>query len=1296
MARPVWITPSGNLGTWPELEFYSLPLEVNNPAGDDVTFSFLSGQLPPGLQVIRTGKLQGAPVITDPKPDSESRTYRFTIRATCQTPTVVVDRTFSFTVHNIQPPVITPEETLIGEFFDGTLITKQLYALYPNPAAKLVWTIKDGILPPGVQLSQEGLIYGFIRQAVTEDTNGRLGFDAQPTQSSVSFTNTATTTSPDGITRLETIEPFGLSQKYQEFPYDFTATQSNNKNYTFTVQVFDGAKYDTQTYTIRVVSKGSWSTDNDINTVDDEILTTDADQLYIPIIVSNVYVLPTVRQNSNFSYQFAAVDFYNSTLTWKSNVTSLLPNLSINSVTGWLNGHIDTQVEYEKTYTFYVTASNVNVITANYIAGGYANTNVVVTSSQGIRPGMELTGNTFSNRPYVVNVYSNVNIVEISTQTDSQPAGNLYFGGNLVSTPVNYKLTVLGDVNNVITWNTDTTVGTLINGGISELAISAQSTLYEDDPINKEVVYKLVHGALPDGSSAVNSELITTNFSLPENSGIRYSPTKVKLPQGLELLPSGHIVGRTTFRHFQLDAYNTTIDGNSTNFDSIFRFTVQASTVDGTASSTKVFQIKVNNLYAKPYEDLYMKALTTIDQRRLYSDILADTSLFPDSSIYRIDDPNFGKSKDIKFLAISGLDPSDLADYISAMQKNFQNKKIDFGNIKTAIATDPNNNYAVKYEVVYVDIVDPFNSDNLDVSIENNLYYGLNPIKNPYLDVDGQQHYILNPNTFDNMESRITTGIGYSARGVIPDWMTSVQPDKTVLGFKRVVVLAYTKPGESSKIAWRINDRNISLGVINFTADRYMLNNTLSVNYNITKQTFRPSRETTFDNLVLVTEEPFENVNYAVTQPFASINNRTVTNIIDMGGIDRVKGFRHGDRLVFAQQEDFSAMYEVDGWIYYRDLFMGNYSDSMDAMIDSYYDVYEFDSSYIVPGYAEKASDQQTPRLSLAATIGDTTLYVPYVAANSFLNRTIDANTFIDANTLILSQTAETILNGVGQAELVWKITINKPIVANASYRDIIKIYSFMIVTGVDGNTITVNNSSLPSTIAGRQRIIENELTGPGIPAGTRLSRLDNNVITVEQVNNLPLTIGVGDYLGYHVQNQRAGIWEIEIDDTTEVVTLKFIKEIDQGGIVKVLDGRSNGHSYLRYSNSTKIGKTVPEYSEVPSTITVSGNTDGRTSFDSGGTRFFDNRDGASRIESTPSIWSKNVSYPVGSTVEYDGYYYRALVNVIASLEFEPTLVRVAGSATRPRIESIQWERFDLLTVTGDKYLKFPKIGVFN
>ena len=76
MSRPVWITQGGNLGTFPELEFYSLPLEVYEPTGAPVTFSFLSGQLPPGLQVIKTGKLQGVPVVTDPGPADETRTYK--------------------------------------------------------------------------------------------------------------------------------------------------------------------------------------------------------------------------------------------------------------------------------------------------------------------------------------------------------------------------------------------------------------------------------------------------------------------------------------------------------------------------------------------------------------------------------------------------------------------------------------------------------------------------------------------------------------------------------------------------------------------------------------------------------------------------------------------------------------------------------------------------------------------------------------------------------------------------------------------------------------------------------------------------------------------------------------------------------------------------------------------------------------------------------------------------------------------------------------------------------------------
>ena len=132
-----------------------------------------------------------------------------------------------------------------------------------------------------------------------------------------------------------------------------------------------------------------------------------------------------------------------------------------------------------------------------------------------------------------------------------------------------------------------------------------------------------------------------------------------------------------------------------------------------------------------------MQALPPIEQRRLLTNILADPSLFPADSIYRSDDPNFGKASTYRFLELPGVDPSTLSSYISAIQKNHFNKVINFSPVKTAIATDPDNNYAVKYEVVYVEVVDPFNPENLDVKLETNLAGGINHIANPYYDPQG-------------------------------------------------------------------------------------------------------------------------------------------------------------------------------------------------------------------------------------------------------------------------------------------------------------------------------------------------------------------------------------------------------------------------------------------------------------------------------------------------------------------------------------------------------------------------------
>lgn len=1294
MAKPTWITKGGDLGIFPELEFFSLPLEVYEPTNTTVTFTFLSGELPPGIQVVKSGTLQGVPVVLDPIGVDETRTYKFTIRASAQTPVVVVDRTFSFTVSNVMPPQIVPETARLGEFFDGAFVELQLRAIDENPSAGLFWTIKEGELPPGINMSSTGLLSGFIRQNESETTDGRLGYDAQPNQVEIDWDPIGNVAVPAGkTTRTETQDPvYGEEQRFEEFGYDFSEEISTNKNYTFTVQVYDGANYDTQTYTIKVIAKSTWKTDNDLNTVDDDFVTTDADYKYDPFITT-VGTLPVVRQNSNIAFKFDAIDFYNSELTWSSNniVSVLGGDVTLDANTGWLTGHIGAQPQYTQTYTFHVTAANVYSLSETYS-----------------------------------------------------------------SLPLECKLTVLGDVNNQIVWNSPADLGTMINGAVSEFFIDSEFSGNTNitNPITIE--YKLMHGTLSNGASAINGPPVTapnSDYTKDYNTS-----TSVGLPQGLYLDLDGLIVGRTSFRYYRLDSDNTTFDRKRTTFDSTYKFKVQATakdtvTNDVLVSDYKEFTIKVNNLYTKPYENLYIKALTTIDERRLFRDILSDTNMFPDESIYRVNDPNFGKAKDIKFLDLAGIAPSEMSSYAAAIEKNHYRKKLNFTNVKTAIATDPNDNYAVKYEVVYLDVFDTVNPESNDTTIETNLLTNSrNRITNPYISHDGSQYSVLRPNSFNNMQTRIETALGYSARGVLPDWMTSVQEDKTVLGFKRAVVLAYTKPGESKKIAYRIKNRGIDLNIINFVADRYVLDNTLTENYNISDNVFTSGRETTFDHLqhtdvyyynyvsggvsgynmtltstygleagmvisglgfsagqtvvavvnsttIIVSDfangiapsgtlsfsKQLDTVNYAVEQPFASINNM---NYYDFAGIDGVANFESGDRLIFAKQEDFNSDYYNDGWINYSDVYIGNYTG--DSATSSYYDTDLFDGSHIIPGYEEKLVSDVSPELVIGSSEGSYYLYVPYLLSNNYTGKLIENTAFIDYGTLITNVQPDN-----SHGSLCLKLTLSNALTNDAIADATVHIKEYFEISAVTDNTITVS-SGLPGSVAEKLEFLGYTLTGYGIPSGTIITKIVDDVITVRNPNDTPLTCRPIDLIGYTVSNQRAGIWEINIAQDG-LVTLEFVKEVDPGKYIKVLDGRSNGYSLMKYSQTIETGDTVPKFQRTSARLSYSGSGGGRTSFDGGKTKFIFGRDAAGVPAVKTTEWQPYVAYKISDIVSHDGRYYKATKDIEPYYEFVSEISQYSSDNNIwPPVIYKLWEMIDITTANGDKYLKFPQNGVFK
>lgn len=351
-----------------------------------------------------------------------------------------------------------------------------------------------------------------------------------------------------------------------------------------------------------------------------------------------------------------------------------------------------------------------------------------------------------------------------------------------------FTLRVLGQISDEVEWTSESNLGNIFAGQISELFVSA---------------------ATESGRSL--------NYRLESSTGT--------LPPGLKLLDNGLISGRVTFDTFMLDSGTTIFDGGNTFFDRVYNFSVAVYDASNFVYSVRTFTITVLAPIIEPYENLYIQILPSSDQRNNYSLLLDNTDIFPQEYLYRDNDPWFGKNTQRRSLFLAGLKPREAEIYIQSMTLNHYWKTLRFGQIKTAIAVD--STFNTKYEVVYADIIDEqVNANgvgpNLSVSLPNN----------------SQNISTIYPNSFPNMQQRIVSGVGYSNRGVLPDWMTSRQEDGTVLGFKRAFILCYTIPGKSKEIAYRVRQNISLLNSVDFTIDRYLWDNSMSASYNKTANTF--------------------------------------------------------------------------------------------------------------------------------------------------------------------------------------------------------------------------------------------------------------------------------------------------------------------------------------------------------------------------------------------------------------------------------------------------------------------------
>lgn len=678
----IWLTKGGDLGFIPDKEYFELQLDAYDTEANPLKYSVIAGTLPTGLLMTSAGMIKGIPIIT-PTITNLNRvsTSKFTVRLTTQSGKVT-DRTFSLTVAGLTAPVITPTSSSLGTYITGNFLDIQLNSTKPNSNLPVIFEVISGSLPPGITLSVDGKLSGYLEPIPNDQTVSLVGFDVTA---------------------------------FDMFLLDFQGTNTS-KNFQFSVQASDGINLDLENYTIFVQSRSTLTADNDLLTADNSsTVTADNSNLSTPILLTDTGNLARIKPNDKFAYQLEAKDFDNDDVSFVVASGSLPSGITLIANTGWITGETTTSNIYDSDYSF------------------------------------------------------NVQVYKTS---DSE----------FISNTKTYEITVTGQISSSVNWITNSDLGIIYAGEVSELYVQALSN------DNRKYNYKLAQSSVGG------------------------------LPPGLELTINGLISGRPSFNGFSLDRNTTYFDEGDTTLDFIYEFTVIPYDINGVEFDSRTFTLKVVKRTVDPYQNLYIQILPNKEQRNYYDDIVNNTDIIPQEYLYRPTDLWFGRNTLRRSLFLYGLKPKDIASYISAMTLNHYWKTLRFGNLRTAIATDDSLN--VKYEVVYIEILDSAVNDQ-----------GAGPNLSVTWPENDQGITTVYPNSFPNMNKRLIDNIGYEDQGVLPGWMTSRQSNGRVLGFTRALVLCYTLPGKSSEVLFRVNDKIDTFQLIDFTIDRYEWDNYLSEYY---------------------------------------------------------------------------------------------------------------------------------------------------------------------------------------------------------------------------------------------------------------------------------------------------------------------------------------------------------------------------------------------------------------------------------------------------------------------------------
>ena len=823
MAQPIWNTPAGSLGTFPSLlpVIFQLSASAQSPASSIISYVLLCGVLPPGLSLDQDGLITGTPALV-----TLATTSTFTVRVTDNLNNLR-DRTFSMVVLGAAIPNFTTPTGSLLSVQDSIWVEIPIQYSNPDVNNTVIISLKEGLLPPGLEINESGIIRGYPTPPILNIT-----FPLIVTSASL------TTASTNIITCLSTTG-FALGR----------------------IVLFSGTTFgtisSTTTYYIKSIIN---STEFTVSTTQNgpTYLVTDAFGYMIVTLPASSVGQPTIR-TSSFTLKLesalgTAVAAYQLTVINQNTPVSQggpgkIPNsrspVILNTRPTTFNilptneyyGYYFTPPKESSTLTtpsdistFIGTAQSDNYFAFKIIGKDFDNS-VISYSYSGLPSGM--IGNTTTGWITGTPILGSTGINQYNFSV-------AVLKGSFISEYVEFSYKISNGLDGIVTWITPANMGIIYNGTISTLNVLATAQV--------ELYYDIVSGSLPPN---------------------------------LELLYNGEITGYV--------ADQPTTQVLTLNEITDFTFTIRAYSPDHPLlNSNKTFTISVLQQYTQPTDILYINATPSITDRNIINSLLTNTTLIPTTDLYRSTDIYFGKATSVVYEHLYGVFSSDLDEYIAAVTQNHYWRNITLGELKTAVAKNSAGN--IIYEVVYSEIIDNLiNPSGVSVSSEIywptpiNLFQGswytsVDDIYTSYVNIFGQEYYtsltpgsatVLYPNSLINMRNRVSAVLGQQYdSSLLPLWMTSQQANGNTLGYTQAWVICYTKPGKAVTIKNNINDNwAYKLNQINFNIDRFTVDKSTTYNYD---KTTNPPTWTGLPSATPV-PDPLNSKNFHVLFPHKTI-----------------------------------------------------------------------------------------------------------------------------------------------------------------------------------------------------------------------------------------------------------------------------------------------------------------------------------------------------------------------------------------------------------------------------------------